>query len=238
MKILIYTAVWKRPEITEICFMSIARLRVTSKHDVKAFAVISEIEAIPLCEKYGIDWICTENSPLGEKKNYGLRIAMQRHDFDYMVEIGSDDLLKNEFFDVYPWDRDIMMLSQIYFLNSETGGCRLFTARAAKIGAGRAISRKALEKCAPIWHSNQGRGLDGFSTMHLSWRGFLPKTFTAAKPVAIDIKSAMNIWSYAAVQKIGKQVGLTEVIEGLSEGEIKAIECLLHGQTSARWTGR
>lgn len=234
MRLLIYTAVWQRPEITEICFMSIARLRETGKHSIQAFAVISETEMIALCDRYNIDWVMTENSPLGQKKNFGLRIAMQRHEFDYMIEIGSDDLLKDDFLNLYPWDRDVMMLSEIYFLNSQTGGCRLFSSRGPKIGAGRAISRKALEACAPIWHMNQGRGLDGYSTMHLCWRGYLPKNYTANKPVAIDIKSAVNIWSYAAVQKIGQPVTLNEVLQGLSEREQNAIQCLVQSKPLAR----
>jgi len=207
--------------------MGIARLRMTSKHHIQAFAVISEPEMIPLCEQYGVDWVMTHNEPLGNKKNYGLSVAMQRHTFDYMVEIGSDDLLKNEFLDLYPWDRDVMMLSEIYFLNSETGGCRLFRAGGPKIGAGRAISWKALQQYTPLWHERQGRGLDGFSTLRLCTFGLLPKCFKSAKALAIDIKSAVNIWGYRQVQMLGTPVALEEVLEGLSEDELTGIQCLL-----------
>lgn len=212
--------------------MGIARLREHCKHHITAFAVISENEMIPLCERYNVDWVMTHNEPLGNKKNYGLATAMERHAFDYMIEIGSDDLLKNDFFDVYSWDREVMMLLEIYFLNSETGGCRLFRAGGPKIGAGRAISRKALNQHMPLWHERQGRGLDGYSTLRLCTFGVMPKCYKSKRPVAIDIKSAVNIWGYRQVQMLGTPVALVEVLDGLSEDEKTAITCLLQNNLS------
>jgi hypothetical protein len=92
-KILIYLAVWKRPQITELCFLGIQRLR--RSFNVEALAVISEEEMKPLCEKYGVHWVMYKNEPLGEKKNYGLRKAKE-FDFEYLMEIGSDDKLSVE----------------------------------------------------------------------------------------------------------------------------------------------
>src|SRR6478752_4031551 len=95
-RLLVFLAVWKRPEITEICFMGIDRLRKTGLFPIEAFAVISEESMIPLCEKYNIDYCFYKNEPLGEKKNFGLTEAYKK-EWDYLVEIGSDDLLKNEY---------------------------------------------------------------------------------------------------------------------------------------------
>ena len=126
MKLMFFLAAWRRPEITEICFLGIKRLKAQQVHDIQCVAVISEASMIPMCKAYGIEWCIHENLPLGRKKNYGLTYAM-RFDFDYMIEIGSDDILKNDFLRVYdPWfgKRDIIGLSKFVMMNSETGECR------------------------------------------------------------------------------------------------------------------
>src|SRR5688500_10590245 len=106
MKLLIYTAVWQRPEITEICFMGIKRLQKIHKFYISDFAVISEDSMLRLCNKYGVDWCMHENLRLGSKKNYGVKQALKK-DFDYMIEIDSDDLLKNEVLTTYKWNAPV-----------------------------------------------------------------------------------------------------------------------------------
>lgn len=146
MKVLIFLAVWKRPEITEICFMGLNRLRKNSRLPVEAFAVISEESMIPLCEKYGIKYTFYKNEPLGEKKNHGLNEAMKL-DWDYLIEIGSDDLLKDELLVKY----EPLMGKYDYFgtkdsviINSKDGRCRRLQSDTV-YGLGRCISRNVLK---------------------------------------------------------------------------------------------
>jgi hypothetical protein len=227
-KVLIFLAVWKRPEITEICFMGLERLR--KKFGVQAFAVISEEPMIPLCEKYGVDWCMHENDPLGTKKNFGLTQAMKK-DFDFMIEIGSDDLLKDGIFELYPFDRDVMALKDFIMINSEDGECRRLRDRDANFGLGRAISRKALESCKckdgvyRLWGERHSHGLDNNSTFRLAGKGFLEKRYASAEPLAIDIKSAVNIWPF---QKIGTEYDFDKAMDGLGENEIEAIKSLAY----------
>ncbi len=70
------------------------------KFQCSAFAVISEESMIPLCEKYGIDFLMFENDPVGMKKNAGLS-KVTESDFDYLIELGSDDLILNDLLDSY-----------------------------------------------------------------------------------------------------------------------------------------
>lgn len=70
------------------------------KFQSSAFAVISEVEMIPLCEKYGIEYLMHENLPVGMKKNAGLSEVLKK-DFDYLIELGSDDLMLNNILDLY-----------------------------------------------------------------------------------------------------------------------------------------
>ena len=148
MKVLVFLAVWKRPEITEICFMGINRLIKNSRLPVEAFAVISEESMIPLCNKYNIKWTFYKNDPLGEKKNHALNEAMKL-EWDYLLEIGSDDLVKDELVELYaPYfgKYDLFGTKDAVIINSADGMCRRLKSDTT-YGLGRCMSRKALE-CA------------------------------------------------------------------------------------------
>jgi hypothetical protein len=129
IKLLFFLAVWKRPEITEICFMGLNRLKKSGKFEVQFLAVISEESMIPLCEKYGVEWVMHENLPLGRKKNFGLREALKR-DFDYLVELGSDDLIKDELLELYRphFEKRVSMIgmTSFAFIDSKTGRSKLY----------------------------------------------------------------------------------------------------------------
>lgn len=148
MKLLVFLAVWRRPEITEICFMGINRLRASGLFKIDTMAVISEESMIPLCEKYDIDYTFYKNQPLGEKKNAGLNAAMLKS-WDYLIEIGSDDLLKTEILECYRpmFERgeEFFGIKDFLFLNSENGDCRRLKSDTV-YGAGRCISRKLIER--------------------------------------------------------------------------------------------
>lgn len=146
--ILIFLACWKRPEITELCFKGIQRLKAydPDRFRISALAVISEREMIPLCVKYGINWTFADNLPVGRKKNRGFNIAFN-FQWDYLLEIGSDDLLRNDILDLY----EPMMLkgvpvfgtNRLVFYNSETGEARNYKSEA--LAMGRCMKRTMLE---------------------------------------------------------------------------------------------
>lgn len=228
-KIIIFLAVWKRPEITEICFMGLSRLK--KKFGVDAFAVISESSMIPLCKKYGVDWCMHENHPLGAKKNFGLTQVMKKN-FDFLIEIGSDDLLKNEIMELYPFDRDVLGLRDFVILNSEDGECRRLTDRDAKFGVGRAISRDAISKFGDvngnykIWGDRYTSGLDNNSSLALASKGCMEKRFASIEPLAVDIKGPENIWPFN--KNRGIHYDFEKAMEGLSDQEVEGIKSLIH----------
>lgn len=145
MKVLVFLAVWKRPEITEICFVGLKRLK--NRFPIEALAVISEESMIPLCEKYGIRWTFYKNEPLGEKKNHGLNEAMKL-EWDYLLEIGSDDLVKDELIELYSeyfGKYEYFGTKDAIIIDSETGNCRRLKSDTT-YGLGRCISRGTIEK--------------------------------------------------------------------------------------------
>lgn len=225
VKLLVFLAVWKRPEITEICFMGLNRLRKISGFDINVLAVISEKSMVPLCEKYSVNWVMHENKPLGRKKNFGLKHAL-KFDWEYLIEIGSDDLLKNEVLDLYkPYfgKNSIIGLLNLCFINSETLECKHYNARSG-FGLGRAIHRRVIEKMGVLWKDHLNQGLDNSATFAMARHGFGEKRIRTEKPLGIDIKSEVNIWKFSCFQ--GVEYPLEKALQGLSEEEINAIRCL------------
>lgn len=223
MKILVFVPVWKRPEITEICFMGINRLQKVPGFQIKGFTVISEESMITLCEKYGIEWCITKNHPLGAKKNYGVKQAL-RHEFDYLIEIGSDDLLKDDVLRAYKWDSPVLGLMDFALINTETGSCKAVNTNIPKYGAGRAIKRFVCESFA-LWEDGRSRGMDNSSCRILALNRIMQRGVKSEEPIAISLKSAENIWSYKGMP--GTKYPLEKALSGLSEQEINAIQCLV-----------
>jgi hypothetical protein len=222
-KILIYLAVWKRPEITEICFQGIERLR---KFGVDCLAVISEDDMIPLCEKYGIDWVFYKNNPLGEKKNAGLKVAKDL-EWDYILEIGSDDILLDEIFELYANHmgvEDFFGVKDIAFINSDDGHCRRFTSKVT-FGAGRMMSRKVFEAINwVLWPNEVHLGLDNSSVAKITNAGFKYKQVQCNTPVVIDIKSEQNIWKFNYF--LGVEYDVNLILDKVSEQEKQGLLAL------------
>lgn len=208
--------------------MGISRLRKSGLFPIEAFAVISEASMIPLCEKYDVRWYMYKNDPLGEKKNVGLERAYKL-DWDYMIELGSDDVLKTELLTAYTphfGHKDVIGIGDFIMINTEDGACRRITERASAYGIGRAISRKVFDKVGTaIWPWSANSLLDNRSTFFLNRHGFMD-TRLVNGPYAIDLKSAENIWPFNYLR--GSEYDFDEAMKGLSAGEVDAINDLIH----------
>jgi len=148
MKVIFFLACWKRPEITELCFMGLQRLMKHEKVQSLAFAVISEESMIPLCEKYGIEYLLHDNIPVGKKKNAGIKEVLNK-DFDYLIELGSDDLILDEIIDLYlplmESGEDFFGCKRLLLVDSTDGNCRDFFFDPDLVqGLGRCMSKKLL----------------------------------------------------------------------------------------------
>lgn len=225
INLLIYLAVWRRPEITELCFMGIERMRKHSLYNIQVLAVISEPEMIPLCNKYNVKWIVADNYPLGKKKNKGLKEA-SNYDFDYLMEIGSDDLITNDLLDCYiPYFKkfDFFGISDAVYIESENLSCRRLTFTKSTYGAGRCMSRNMLESMNwNIWDDNLQRGLDNNSTMRIETKGYkFNKIPPMDVPGLIDVKSQENLWKFNYF--LGEEYDINLLFAKLSESEVNKI---------------
>jgi hypothetical protein len=209
--ILTYTPVWQRPHIFEICLKGIHRLQnyKPERYHIQPFFVISESSMIKPLQAYGYPFIFWQNQPLGAKKNAGLKYAMQHFKFDYLMEIGSDDLLTNQYLDLIDEYMSAgvpqFCPSNVYFIDTQTGQPGFWETDKI-LGLGRSISHAALNKLKAVsikglktpardlWVPEKQRGMDT-----CSWRMLQSlKVKNTIVPVgdevySIDLKSSVNI---------------------------------------------
>jgi len=155
MKVLIWMAVWKRPEVTKLTYRGIDRIRSVMKNefdiDTEVLVVSSEDDHTELAKSLGHHVFEYKNFPIGEKYDEGLRAALD-YDWDYMFQMDSNNLVSNDF--IRRW---------VYEANNETlfFGARKFMAllpgkkyytdfvtrnRTAFSGVGRGIARVVFER--------------------------------------------------------------------------------------------
>jgi hypothetical protein len=149
MKVMILMAVYKRPAITEIVYKN---LKDILPKNYFVLVVGDEPDHEAMCKNYGHQWFNCENLPVGNKLNKALEYSMM-FDWDYFIQIGSDDIMSPQIFDLYePYFKrevDIFGVDNCAFY--EDGKTTLFTYNGLSIiGAGRAISRKAVERAAKV----------------------------------------------------------------------------------------
>ena len=265
---LILIPVWKRPEITEICFLGLDRLRAHC--DLEVLAVISEDSYKSRCIKHDIRYTFFENYPLGAKKKHGLKEG-RKLEWDYLVELNSDNLIKNELLDIYDQDdSDFIGLRNFCFMNSETKEVRQICSNTV-FGIARRYSRQAIESAGEVmtveisetvvadmrgleennsydlplhiandlinsdravkvsegiklWDDLASAGMDNYSKHILKKSGFEAKQIFTEEPLAVDIKSEVNIWKWNP--EAGVPYPYEDLIDGLSDKEIECLEQL------------
>lgn len=150
IKIVTFTPVYGRHNILAIMLKGLKRLinYKPQKYSIQPFFIVSNSADEAIIRKAGYPFLLYKNLPLGEKKNAGLNYALKNFQFDYLMEIGSDDLLTNSYLDFISPELEkgtpLFNLSTCYFYEVGTGEKAVWTTNVV-MGAGRCISRKALE---------------------------------------------------------------------------------------------
>jgi len=211
MKVLIFTAIQGRQHITELFLMGVERLKQYSGHQIDLFCVVSEKEDIELLKKHEIDYCVHPNEPLSDKMQFGFQEAIKR-DFDYMMTLGSDDLIdhnifKNNYNELMISGVGYFGLKEICILNSKTLECTLYKYLQNKkdilLGAGRMLSKAVCNQLIgkPVYNVRQKRnGLDMASETEI--KKIVKPTFVKTNIISlIDVKSDVNIWSYNTIAR-------------------------------------
>lgn len=215
MNILVLVPVWGRPDITKIW---IEGLRWFLRPNIKILTILSPedqflAENELLIVKSGLERCFYKNKPLGLKLNAGIEYALENYKFDFMMNLGSDDLIHPAIFDVYATyceEYEFFGLDKVYFFNILTKELALTVPYLW--GAGRLISRKILEKIRFrgdfLYKSDFSRGLDCNSIDKVqALCGIKYKQVeTNDFPYLVDIKSEVGINDFYMMKTMYKLV--------------------------------
>jgi len=208
MRILIFTAVHGRHNIPDLFLMGVERLKLFSGHEIDLFCVGSPDDSEYLKSK-NIDHCIFDNTILSKKFDYGFKEAIKK-DFDYLLRLGSDDLLDHNIFSKY-YD-DLMKQGTHYFglktigvVDSKTFDSCVYKYNTHRsdmlLGAGSMMSKwlcMQFETKALYSVKNINRGLDFASETEIKKHAKITLVKTD-KPMLIDVKSDVNIWAYKFV---------------------------------------
>jgi len=205
-KIVVFTPVWGRHEVLDIWQKGVERIKAFWPEQIKIipFCMVSNDEDEAKIEEYGYEYVRCENKPLGNKHNIGLE-ALRDIDFDYILQLGSDDLITNEYLEyalaAMQSKIDVFGVDRLYFTEIGTeDACKfvLTTHKNVLIGAGRFISHKVIKLLDyEMWPHDINRGLDMTSQANISTFGIFPVVISTADICVLDVKSNTNIWGYA-----------------------------------------
>ena len=215
--IVLITAVWKRPELTEIVLERFKNIKfeISDKINLVLVAVGSEGHiSRNLCETRGFLYIEHSNKPLNQKYNAACR-ATKQFDPDAVFKIDSDDWITgntfNRYLEILNNGYDAVGLLDIYFLDlsdfklGRWNGYGFFNNKVDRYeawrrklkgrthGVARCFSRRVMEKLNwELWddHLELNSWLDGNCDKRLKRYGFNIKGYKMKElnVFAMDIK--------------------------------------------------
>jgi hypothetical protein len=206
MKLAVVTAVWKRPEVFEMFAKGIKKLQEDKDLEIEVFISGSEGEqSRSMVEAHSFHYVEAPNHPLAAKMNDALRLARSWQP-DYVLCVGSDDIISVELLDVYKFFMgqkvDYIGFTDCYFYDTTTGkasywgGYREKWRKGHTCGAGRVLSKNILDKWRwKIWEDKQSHILDNSMQEKLNKTPHKRAIFSLKDlgVYAMDIKSSTNM---------------------------------------------
>jgi hypothetical protein len=213
LKIQIVIPIWKRPEVTKFCFEHLREMIVSTKHDFNVLCVISEPEYIEICESFGFDWVACDNNPLGNKINHGIKHALAHFEFDYLMMMNSDSIIKPELFDFYePLFKNqhpFFGVNKVTFVNFKTKEAKDFVYEFSIIGPGKCIHYDVVSKLrGNLYRAELNRCLDDTMMEVLTHNKVGGKIVEYSGQLVYDVKSEVNIHPWEKFEAKGKKVEL------------------------------
>lgn len=214
MKLQVIIPLWKRPHITKICFDNLKKLISEIEHEVSVLCIISEPEYIMMCNEYGFNWVFAANDPLGKKLNTGIRYALDKYKFDYLMTMNSDSVIDSKLFKKYYDDlffkKDFFGVSRVTFINSKTWDAVDYNYGLSILGVGKCIKRelvkKAFDELGQLYRPDANRGLDDGMFDNLIKVKASPYIVEYEGQLVYDVKSDVNIHPFEKFEKRGLKV--------------------------------
>ena len=206
LKVAIVSAVWKRPEVFEMFAKGIKHL--IDNMDIEFTVVIAGSEwqtSQKMVEKHGFNYIEIPNQPLAAKHN-STTFACQFLDVDYVLCLGSDDIISLELMKEYEINMrngfDFIGVTDFYFYDTLSkkyaywGGYREKWRLNHTCGAGRIISARLMAHWEWMpWENKHSKILDNSMEGNLAKISHSKKIFSLKEKglFALDIKSSTNM---------------------------------------------
>lgn len=229
VNITIMSCIYGRPRVTKTFIDGLIRLKRDAPDWVhlKFLLVYSNIEdllnvnhSIHDFDSY-FNLVYAPNRPLGRKHNFGLSYAVNCGSFDYILQLGSDDVLSNEIWGTYrPYfrnERKFFGLNSVYLYDSNSDLVKCCESSQV-FGAGRCIHSSIVRQFVrttgyvQLWDDNASSGLDINSEINVSKEIGFSKLrvlgIRTNKPMVLDIKTKDNINPYASMP--GEIVSMNE----------------------------
>ena len=197
MKIALHLPVWQRLELTRAMYHGLERNTIefgVLGYELEVHVGYSEPEHKALAEEFG--WIAHEvtNETLG-LKNQALFEAMKAYEWDWLMQLGSDDFLLRGGAECIVNEMQVSEFSAfncLFFFNAETRkGWHL---RGYRCGAGRFMSRRICDRVNTMWNERR-KGLDGWSANRVKEvTGVSVKTMKGT--YIADVKTDVNVTPY------------------------------------------
>lgn len=210
MKIQIVIPLWKRPEVTSFCFDHLVELIKAVPYDVSVLCVISEPEYGIMCDRYGFNWMSYKNDNVGEKINAGIKYALDHYQFDYLMMMNSDSIVKPELFAVYkPYidsGQKFFGVNRVTFVNFYTDEAVDHVYGFSVIGPAKMVHHSVVKQMDGKLYKHLNRCLDDTmmdNVMKVCHVG--GKIIEYEGQLVYDIKSDVNIHSWDKF-KNGKKV--------------------------------
>jgi hypothetical protein len=204
MRVAIISAMWKRPEVFTVFAKRCQQLQ--KKFNTISIVVGSEGKTSQrLANLHGISYIEQINQPLGRKMNTA-SIRAKDYNPDYVLCLGSDDLISDSTFSYYlqlmEEGYDYIATEDFYFFDSKTKKASYWAGyrndfKGMPCGAGRALSKRICQKLNwKLWYDEKYSDvLD--TAMDEQLRTFYHKdiliNLKKNNLMAFDIKSSTNM---------------------------------------------
>ena len=197
MKIALHLPVWKRLALTRACYVGLQRSMKEFKeegYELEPWIGWTEPEHETLANEFGFHAVYCTNDDLGTK-NQQLYEAMREQEFDYFMQLGSDDFFlpgAAKMYAEYMPKHEFGGFRQIYFFRAKERDGTLI--QGYPCGAGRWMSRRIIDACPILWTSRQ-RGLDGMSYDYVFQATKLTPFYMPGCYLA-DVKTEVGISEY------------------------------------------
>ena len=206
IKIVTLCPVWKRPNIFKEFIEDYKKFAkyCPKKMEIELICILSEEDnyyskLALICEDNDIRYVIYKNDPVSDKLNAGINYICKNIDFDYLMNIGSDDLINPELWTIY---KPYMLASESYFgldsfycYENKTGLCCKFSYH-LPVGGGRMIHKRILKRILStgVLYPNGDSGLDTISHNRIvESTGYSGVLIVTDNPMILDLKSDTNI---------------------------------------------